>query len=54
MRHGFSVTGVVLADQVKSLDWVGRECARIGGLPPQVVARVLRRLSTLLDERNER
>jgi mRNA interferase MazF len=48
------VTGVVLADQVKSLDWTARNCARIGVLPGQVVAQVLRRLHTLLGESTER
>jgi len=47
------VTGVVLADQIKSLDWTARQCARICAVPEQVVAQVLRRLHTLLDERAE-
>lgn len=47
------VTGVVLADQIKSLDWTARQCARICMVPGQVVAQVLRRLNTLLDERAE-
>jgi mRNA interferase MazF len=45
------VGGVVLADQVKSLDWTARQCDRICPLPRQVVAQVLRRLNALLDER---
>lgn len=54
LPDGLPVTGVVLADQVRSLDWVARQCARICVLPEQVVAPVLRRLNTLLDARAER
>ncbi len=42
------VTGAVLADQVKSLDWRARHAERIGTLPPQVVADVLQKLGVLL------
>lgn len=45
---GLPVTGVVLADQVKSLDWRARKVSRIGAIPEQVVADVLMRLNTLL------
>jgi len=45
---GLPVTGVVLADQVKSLDWTVRQCTRIGTLPEQLVNQVLRRLNALL------
>ncbi len=44
------VTGVVGADQVKSLDWKARQASRIGAVPPEVVAEVVRRLQTLLVE----
>ena len=54
LPDGLPVTGVVLADQVKSLDWIARQCARIGVLPGAVVAQVLRKLNVLLDERAER
>jgi len=47
------VTGVVLADQVKSLDWTARQCARICVIPEEVIVQVLRRLNTLLGERAE-
>jgi mRNA interferase MazF len=43
-----AVAGVVLADQVKSLDWRARKAARICAVPEEVVAQVLRRLNTLL------
>ena len=45
---GLAVTGVVLADQVKNLDWRARKAELIVGLPEVVVAEVLRKLSTLL------
>jgi len=51
LPDGVPVTGVVLADQVKSLDWIARQCSRICVLPGPLVAQVLRRLNTLLDER---
>ena len=42
------VTGVVGADQVKSLDWRARKASWIGTVPEEVVAEVVRRLQTLL------
>lgn len=42
------VSGVVLADQVKSLDWRARQAARIEAAPASVVAEVLARIHTLL------
>src|SRR5262245_8323274 len=42
------VTGVVGADQVKSLDWRARKATRIGAVPEKVVAQVLQRLQALL------
>jgi mRNA interferase MazF len=45
---GFPVTGVVGADQVKSLDWRARKVARIGAVSDEVVVGVLERLQTLL------
>jgi mRNA interferase MazF len=53
LPDGLPVTGVVLADQVKSLDWAARQCDRICVLPGQVVVQVLRRLHALLDEKSE-
>ena len=45
---GLPVTGVVLADQVKSLDWRARAAEPICGLPEETVGEVLRKLATLL------
>jgi mRNA interferase MazF len=45
---GLAVSGVVGADQVKSLDWRARKVTRIATVPDEVVAQVLQRLQTLL------
>jgi mRNA interferase MazF len=45
---GSPVSGVVGADQVKSLDWRVRKAVRIGSASEEVVAQVLQRLQTLL------
>lgn len=42
------VIGVVLADQVRSLDWRVRQAVRIEASPASVVAEVLARIHTLL------
>jgi mRNA interferase MazF len=42
------VTGVVLADQIKNLDWRARKAARICEIPEEIVVRVLQRLDALL------
>jgi mRNA interferase MazF len=44
------VAGVVLADQVKSLDWRARNAERMCALPAEVVAEVLGKLNVLLAE----
>ncbi len=45
---GLAVTGVVLADQVKSLDWRARNAAQICSVPQAVVVQALNRLNVLL------
>ena len=50
LPEGLPVTGVVGADQVKSLDWRARKVSRIASVPEPVVAEVVRRLGTLLAE----
>ena len=45
---GLAVTGVVLADHVKSLDWKARKVAKICAVPEEIVAAVISRLNTLL------
>jgi len=46
--QGLAVTGAVLADQVKSLDWRAREVVLIDTLPKKTVTEVLQKLVTLL------
>jgi mRNA interferase MazF len=45
---GSPVSGVVGADQVKSLDWRAHKATRIGAVSVEVVVQVLQRLQTLL------
>jgi len=45
---GLSVSGVILSDQVKSLDWRARRAELICPLPRKSVTEVLQKLSTLL------
>ena len=45
---GLDVTGVILTDQVKSMDWRARNTALICSLPAQIVEMVLQRVETLL------
>lgn len=40
--------GVVLADQVRSLDWRGRQAELIRRLPTEVVTEVFQKLATLI------
>lgn len=43
-----NVEGVVLADQVKSLDWGARKARRFAELPSSVMKEVLGKISTLV------
>lgn len=45
---GLDVTGVILADQVKSVDWRARNAELICPLPAKTVDAVLQRVETLL------
>jgi mRNA interferase MazF len=47
---GLAVSGVVLSDQVKSLDWRARRVEFAGRLPEMHVLEVLAKLGTLLSE----
>lgn len=47
---GCPVSGVVLADQVKSLDWKARRAAYCCELSRDAVQEVLKKLGTLIDE----
>lgn len=48
MPDGLPVSGVILADQVKSLDWRVRNAEWICTLPPRVVEEILQKLGALL------
>lgn len=54
LPDGLAVAGVVLADQVKSLDWKARQCMQICAVPEPVVVQVLQRLNALLGSGNIR
>ena len=47
---GLPVSGVILSDQVKNLDWHARQAELICQLPGETVSEVLTKLSTLLGE----
>jgi mRNA interferase MazF len=47
--EGCSTSGVVLADQVKSLDWRARRAKLFEHAPPEVVAETLGKIRALLD-----
>jgi mRNA interferase MazF len=48
LPSGLPVKGVILADQVKSLDWVVRQGTLICTLPQETIIAVLQKLRTLL------
>jgi len=45
---GLPVTGAILSDQVKSLDWRARKAELICALPARTTSEVLEKLATLL------
>jgi mRNA interferase MazF len=49
LPDGSPISGVILSDQVKSLDWRARHAELICRLPRPVLAAVLRLLGALLD-----
>ncbi len=49
LPKGLPIAGVIVADQVKNLDWKKRRAAYICDLPPDVLEDVLQRIYTLLD-----
>jgi mRNA interferase MazF len=42
------ISGVVLSDQIKSLDWSARQAEFIGHAPDQSITEVLQKLATLV------
>ena len=49
LPRGGKVSGVVLADQLKSFDWLARRARRIEAASPEVVEEVLAKVLTLLE-----
>jgi mRNA interferase MazF len=47
---GLHVSGVVLSDQVKSLDWRARQAEIVGRAPREVIEELLGKLGALLSE----
>jgi mRNA interferase MazF len=45
---GLPVTGVILADQIKSLDWKARQAQYICTLPPEIIEDVVAKIIPLL------
>jgi len=45
-----TISGVILADQIKSVDWVARHARYAGKVNPETVHAVLDRVRTLLEE----
>ena len=48
ISKGLKVEGVVLADQVKSLDWRARKVAFLGRLPKDDLVEVIQKIGTLI------
>jgi mRNA interferase MazF len=48
LPEGLPINGVILADQVKSLDWKVRQAEKICSLPPEVTGEILRKIMTLI------
>ena len=47
---GLPTAGVILSDQVKSLDWRARNAELICALPDETISEVLQKLGTLLSQ----
>jgi mRNA interferase MazF len=50
MPEGLEVTGAILSDQVKSLDWKTRKIKFSCKLPPEKFNEVIKKLNTLIRE----
>jgi mRNA interferase MazF len=48
--EGIGVSGVVLADQLKSLDWRARGAEYIGKVPSNVMSEIVDRIRVLLED----
>ena len=50
LPEGLPVRGVVMADQVKSLDWRARQAAKVCDAPAEIVASVVARVNALMTQ----
>jgi len=48
LPDNLAITGAVLSDQVKNLDWQARNAVLICALPDETVTEILQKLNTLL------
>jgi len=48
LPDGLPITGVILSDHIKSLDWKSRNCDYIGTLPDKTISEILNKLRTLI------
>jgi mRNA interferase MazF len=46
---GLPVNGVILSDQVKSLDWKARDAEKACSLPEEAIKKVLQRVKALIE-----
>jgi mRNA interferase MazF len=49
LPDGLPVNGVILSDQVKSLDWKARSATKACSLPEETMKKVLQRVKALLE-----
>lgn len=45
---GLDITGVILSDQVKNMDWKVRQTSLINKLPQNTILEILKKLDTLI------
>ncbi|MDO9333255.1 MAG: type II toxin-antitoxin system PemK/MazF family toxin [Dehalococcoidales bacterium] len=50
LPNGLPITGTILSDQVKSLDWRKQNAELICTLPTETISEVLQKLGTLLSQ----
>ncbi|HUU27740.1 MAG TPA: endoribonuclease MazF [archaeon] len=48
LPEGMEISGVILSDQIKSLDWKARRAQFIGKVPRNIIEDVLAKIATLL------
>ncbi len=50
LARGGKLHGAILSDQIKSLDWRVRKAQRVSKAPNEVIAEVLAKIHTLIEE----